>query len=186
MNHCKCGARLDDDYVSGDVGAAFWPDTPDGYGDFEFHEFRASTSRSQSSLPTPWAATSIWIFRGRGKAMPHLYCEMHGREQEARCEADQNNYRLLGETLLLVSGSMKTASLRCNRCNIRLRRFQPGWLVTAFSRHSADELSRYDYRQEREYFLPDPGIEVRFYGAAPADRHRFARRHAPRMPNAWR
>ena len=34
MNHCRCGARLDDDYVSGDVGAAFWPDTPEGYGDF--------------------------------------------------------------------------------------------------------------------------------------------------------
>ena len=37
MNHCRCGARLDDDYVSGDVGAAFWPDTPDGYGDFKLH-----------------------------------------------------------------------------------------------------------------------------------------------------
>ena len=34
MNHCPCGAKLDDDFVSGDVGAAFWPDTPDGYGDF--------------------------------------------------------------------------------------------------------------------------------------------------------
>jgi hypothetical protein len=37
MNHCQCGAKLDDDYVSGDVGAAFWPDTPAGYGDFELH-----------------------------------------------------------------------------------------------------------------------------------------------------
>jgi hypothetical protein len=35
MNHCRCGAKLDDDYVSGDVGAAFWPDTPDGYAHFE-------------------------------------------------------------------------------------------------------------------------------------------------------
>jgi len=34
MNHCRCGATLDDDFVSGDVGAAFWPDTPEGYGDF--------------------------------------------------------------------------------------------------------------------------------------------------------
>jgi hypothetical protein len=31
MNHCPCGARLDDDFVAGDVGAAFWPSTPDGY-----------------------------------------------------------------------------------------------------------------------------------------------------------
>jgi hypothetical protein len=35
MNHCQCGAKLDDDYVSGDVGAVFYPDTPDGYADFE-------------------------------------------------------------------------------------------------------------------------------------------------------
>ena len=34
MNHCRCGAKLDDDFVSGDAGAAFWPDTPGGFGDF--------------------------------------------------------------------------------------------------------------------------------------------------------
>jgi hypothetical protein len=33
MNHCLCGARLDDDFVNGDVGAAFWPDTPGGFAD---------------------------------------------------------------------------------------------------------------------------------------------------------
>jgi hypothetical protein len=31
MDHCACGAKLDDDYLHGDVGAAFRPDTPDGY-----------------------------------------------------------------------------------------------------------------------------------------------------------
>ena len=35
MNHCDCGARLDDDFLHGDVGAAFWPDTPAGYGTFK-------------------------------------------------------------------------------------------------------------------------------------------------------
>ncbi len=35
MNHCGCGARLDDDYLHGDIGAAFWPDTPEGYGGFK-------------------------------------------------------------------------------------------------------------------------------------------------------
>jgi len=34
-NHCQCGHRLDDDYLHGDVGAAFWPDAPDGYGHFK-------------------------------------------------------------------------------------------------------------------------------------------------------
>jgi hypothetical protein len=38
MNHCRCGARLDDHYVSGDVGAAFWPDSPAGYGDLKLRE----------------------------------------------------------------------------------------------------------------------------------------------------
>ena len=32
MNHCPCGARLDDERQHGDVGAAFSPDTPDGFG----------------------------------------------------------------------------------------------------------------------------------------------------------
>jgi hypothetical protein len=34
MNHCPCGAKLDDEHLHGDVGAAFWPDTPEGYGNF--------------------------------------------------------------------------------------------------------------------------------------------------------
>jgi hypothetical protein len=35
MNHCDCGARLDDDYLHGDIGAAFMPGTQEGYEDFE-------------------------------------------------------------------------------------------------------------------------------------------------------
>jgi hypothetical protein len=35
MNHCPCGAKLDDDYIAGDIGAAFWPDTPEGYESFK-------------------------------------------------------------------------------------------------------------------------------------------------------
>ena len=31
MNHCRCGAKLDDDQVHGDVGVAFWPDTLSGF-----------------------------------------------------------------------------------------------------------------------------------------------------------
>jgi hypothetical protein len=34
MNHCPCGARIDDDFLHGDVGAAFFPSTPDGYRHF--------------------------------------------------------------------------------------------------------------------------------------------------------
>ena len=35
MNHCDCGARLDDGYLHGDAGAAFCPDTPEGYRRFK-------------------------------------------------------------------------------------------------------------------------------------------------------
>jgi hypothetical protein len=35
MNHCRCGIQLDDDYLHGDVGAAFCPDTPEGYERFK-------------------------------------------------------------------------------------------------------------------------------------------------------
>ena len=35
MNHCDCGARFNDDFLHGDVGAAFWPDTTEGYGRFQ-------------------------------------------------------------------------------------------------------------------------------------------------------
>jgi hypothetical protein len=31
MNHCQCGAKFDDDYLHSDVGAPFWPDTPEGF-----------------------------------------------------------------------------------------------------------------------------------------------------------
>jgi hypothetical protein len=31
INHCRCGAKLDDHFLHGDVGAAFQPGTPEGY-----------------------------------------------------------------------------------------------------------------------------------------------------------
>jgi hypothetical protein len=34
MNHCPCGGKLDDGLLHGDVGAAFWPDTPEGFAAF--------------------------------------------------------------------------------------------------------------------------------------------------------
>jgi len=43
MNHCPCGAKLDDDFVAGDVGAAFWPDTPEGYANLKLFRLPAET-----------------------------------------------------------------------------------------------------------------------------------------------
>lgn len=41
MNHCPCEAKLDDYFVCGDVGAAFWPDTPKGYASLKLLELPA-------------------------------------------------------------------------------------------------------------------------------------------------
>jgi hypothetical protein len=35
INHCDCGAMLDDFFLHGDVGAAFMPDTPEGYSNIK-------------------------------------------------------------------------------------------------------------------------------------------------------
>ena len=64
--------------------------------------------------------------------MPYVFCEEHGREYEAICQEEQETYRRLGEMLLIVSGPLKSPSWRCEHCNVRLRRGQRAWLVTAF------------------------------------------------------
>ena len=98
--------------------------------------------------------------------MPYLFCEEHGREQEAISQEEQDSYRWLGETVLIVSGPLKSPSWRCDRCNVRLRRGSRAWLVTAFPRHYAQELSGYDYASEREYFVLGHA-EATVYGATP-------------------
>ena len=98
--------------------------------------------------------------------MPHLFCEEHGREHEETYEAEQEDYRFLGETVLVVTGPLKSPSDRCDRCRTRLRRGQRGYVVTAFPRCSPEGLDRYDYAQGREYFLPGQ-MTSRRYGAVP-------------------
>ncbi len=99
--------------------------------------------------------------------MPRLYCEEHGREQEARSESEHESYRMLGETVLIVTGPLKTSSWRCDRCNARLRKSTRAYLVTAFPHQFAEELDRYDYAHEGEYFLL-ARTEVKVYGAEPS------------------
>ena len=55
MNHCQCGAKLDDDYLHGDVGAAFWPDTPEGYLTLKLHRLR---------IDEPIPVESLWTLGG--------------------------------------------------------------------------------------------------------------------------
>jgi hypothetical protein len=98
--------------------------------------------------------------------MPYLFCAEHGKEHEASCKDEQENYRLLGETVLVVSGTLISGPWRCDRCNAPLKRSQKAWLVTAFPRHFAEDLERYDYAYERQYFRIDKA-EARVYGAEP-------------------
>jgi hypothetical protein len=98
--------------------------------------------------------------------MPHLFCQEHGQEQEARCIADQENYRRFGEAVLIVVGPVKSPSHRCRSCHIRLRRGQMAWLVTAFPRSIAAPQGRYDFAAEGEYVVLEHA-EARLYGAAP-------------------
>jgi hypothetical protein len=96
--------------------------------------------------------------------MPHLFCDEHGREHEARCIEEQENYRRFGEAVLIVSGPLKSPSHRCHTCHIRLRRGQRGYLVTAIPRYLPEELARYDDAAERDYLVLEHA-EARLYGA---------------------
>jgi hypothetical protein len=98
--------------------------------------------------------------------MPHLFCQEHGQEQEARCIADQENCRRFGEAVLIVTGPVKSPSHRCRCCDVRLRRGQRGYLATAFPRSSAEALGCYDYAAEREYLVLEYA-EATLYGAEP-------------------
>ena len=103
---------------------------------------------------------------GYGLPMPHFFCQEHGQEQEARCREEQENYRRFGEAVLIVSGPVKSPSHRCRACNLRLRRGQRGYLVTAIPRYSAEALARYDYAAEREYLMLE-SARATLYGAEP-------------------
>jgi hypothetical protein len=98
--------------------------------------------------------------------MPRLYCEEHGREHESRCQEEQDNYRLLGETVLMVSGTLISGPWNCDRCNVRMKKGSRAWLMTAFLRCFAENLDGYDYACERQY-LSMMNAEARVYGAEP-------------------
>jgi hypothetical protein len=96
--------------------------------------------------------------------MPYLFCPEHGREQEARCLEEQENYRRFGEAVLFVSGPLKSPSHYCQSCNVRLRRGQRGYLVTAFPRLTPEDFGRYDYAAEAEYVVLEHARAM-LYGA---------------------
>ena len=96
--------------------------------------------------------------------MPRLYCEEHGREHEARCESEHEKYLMLGETALIVHGTLFSGPWQCDRCNEPLRRGQKAWLMTAFPRSVTAGMGDYDFAYEKRYFNMKRA-EVAVYGA---------------------
>lgn len=98
--------------------------------------------------------------------MPYLFCETHGQEQEAESIAQQDEYRELGETVLIVSGRLISGPWQCDRCQAPLGKGRTAHLHVSFSRSFAGMLGDYDYRYEAGYF--DMGTaRVAVYGARP-------------------
>jgi hypothetical protein len=98
--------------------------------------------------------------------MPYLYCADHGREVQIECQAKQEEYRQLGEAVLVVSGRLISGPWRCDRCNSLLTRGDLAFLVTSFSRYFAEDLAGYDYPFERKYFSIREA-KTGVYGATP-------------------
>jgi len=98
--------------------------------------------------------------------MPYLFCKPHGQEHAADCEKDQDTYRQLGETVMIVSGRLHSGGWLCDRCNVPLKIGATAYLLTSYPEHFARELEGYDYANERHYFQME-SIEVNIYGAMP-------------------
>lgn len=98
--------------------------------------------------------------------MPYLFCQAHGQEHAASCREREEEYRQLGETVVTVSGALTGGPWRCDRCNVRLRKGDRAFVVTAYPSHYASELTGYDYGYERRYFRLNQA-EARVYGARP-------------------
>jgi hypothetical protein len=102
--------------------------------------------------------------------MPYLFCHKHGQEHEASCRDSEEEYRMLGETVVVVSGRLINGPWQCDRssCGTRLDKGDKASRVTAFPSHFADELATYDYAAERQYFQMETAT-VTLYGAIPPD-----------------
>lgn len=98
--------------------------------------------------------------------MPYLFCKRHGRQHEASSRGSQEEYQQIGETVVIVSGTLISGPWQCDRCNAALNKGDAAYLVAAYPSHYADELAAYDYGYERRYFQVEKAT-VKVYGAMP-------------------
>src|SRR4051812_11850426 len=97
--------------------------------------------------------------------MPYLFCKKCGDGHEARTREEQENYRQLGEVVVIARGTLISGPWNCDSCNVTLRRGKRASLMTAFPRHYAESLDDDDFSNERQYF-DMKRAEVAAYGAA--------------------
>lgn len=97
--------------------------------------------------------------------MPYLHCEKHGPEREAVTAANQEEYRQLGESVLIVKGTLISGPWRCDRCNAVLDKGDPATLHSAFPAHCREDLYQYDFDYEQDYFAMKNSDQAIVYGA---------------------
>lgn len=119
--------------------------------------------------------------------MPWLYCEPHGKEQEAASRSHAEEYREEGESVLVVKGRLNSGPWRCDRCNAELAPGTPAWLFSALPGRIVEELTDYDFGYEREYFAMTKADTAMVIGADWPDdsiRHRRPHRRSNRQPTS--
>jgi hypothetical protein len=110
--------------------------------------------------------------------MPYLFCEEHGGEYQARVIDNQELYRQKGETILIVTGGLRSGRWLCDKCNAPLSTGSRATLAIAYPRYITESIHQYNFAYERQYFDMEKA-EVALYGAAwpvrmvvPRTRHR--------------
>ena len=97
--------------------------------------------------------------------MPRLYCEEHGREQEARTIAAPGRIPAGDESVLVASGTLISGPWLCDRCNANARVWRYRLSGFAFPSHCRDDLYDYDFGYERQYFAMTGSDKATAYGA---------------------
>jgi hypothetical protein len=112
--------------------------------------------------------------------MPYLFCAEHGEEYQARVSEKQELYRQEGETILVVSGRLRSGPWLCDKCNALLGKGVRATLAVVYPRYITETIHEYDFAYERRYFAVE-NAEVAVYGAEwpvvmrPGSEHRARR-----------
>jgi hypothetical protein len=97
--------------------------------------------------------------------MPYLYCKEDGLRHEANSAAHQEEYREIGESVLIVKGRLISGPWRCDSCNAVLKKGDLAHFHAAYPADCRDYLYDYDFAYEQEYFAMKRSDKAVVYGA---------------------